>query len=51
MSEFLNMFSYHFMQRALVVGVLVYHEILTASSLAGCVLILTSVVIVARMKE
>ena len=36
---------------SLVVGVLVYHEILTASSLAGCVLILTSVVIVARMKE
>lgn len=35
---------------SLVVGVLVYHEALSLPTLAGCVLILTSVVIVARMK-
>ena len=36
---------------SLVVGVLVYHEALSLQTLAGCALILTSVVIVARMKE
>ena len=36
---------------SLAVGVLVYDEALSLPTLAGCMLILTSVVIVARMKE
>ena len=36
---------------SLVVGILVYQEALTAAGIAGCVLILSSVVITARMEE
>ena len=36
---------------SVIVGILVYSEALTASRLIGCLCILASVVIVARMKE
>lgn len=36
---------------SLVVGVLAYHEVMSPSTIAGCILILSSVVIVALMKE
>ena len=36
---------------SLIVGILVYHEAFTLTGIAGCVLILSSVVITARMEE
>ena len=36
---------------SLIVGILVYHEAFTLAGIAGCVLILSSVVITARMEE